>query len=83
MTQPTVLVTTRSFGKEVREPLERLQREGCRILEWREGSGLPESDLLAKLAEADAWIVAFHPDRPRPPGPGAAAARSSPSTVSA
>jgi len=64
MTQPTVLVTTRSFGKEVREPLERLQREGCRILEWREGSGLFESDLLATLAEADAWIVAFHPIGP-------------------
>jgi D-3-phosphoglycerate dehydrogenase len=64
MTQPTVLVTTRSFGKDVREPLERLQREGCRILEWREGSGLPESDLLAKVGEADAWIVAFHPIGP-------------------
>jgi D-3-phosphoglycerate dehydrogenase len=64
MTEPTVLITTRSFGKEVREPLERLQREGCRILEWREGSGLLESDLLAKVAEADAWIVAFHPIGP-------------------
>jgi D-3-phosphoglycerate dehydrogenase len=64
MTRPTVLITTRSFGKEVREPLERLQREGCRILEWREGGGLPESDLLAKLAEADGWIVAFHPIGP-------------------
>lgn len=58
---PTVLVTTRSFGKEVREPLVRLMEAGCRILEWREGGGLPESDLLTKLAEADAWIVAFHP----------------------
>ncbi|MBP1777735.1 MAG: 2-hydroxyacid dehydrogenase [candidate division NC10 bacterium] len=56
-----VLVTTRSFGKEVREPMERLRREGCHILEWREGSGLPESDLLAKVTQADAWIVAFHP----------------------
>ena len=56
-----VLVTTRSFGKEVREPMERLRREGCHILEWREGSGLPESDLLAKVGEVDAWIVAFHP----------------------
>ena len=64
MEPATVLVTTRSFGKEVREPLERLQREGCRILEWREGGGLPESDLLAKLAEADGWIVAFHPIGP-------------------
>jgi D-3-phosphoglycerate dehydrogenase len=64
MTQPTVLITTRSFGKEVREPLERLQREGCRIVEWREGSGVPESDLLAKVGEADAWIVAFHPIGP-------------------
>jgi D-3-phosphoglycerate dehydrogenase len=56
-----VLVTTRSFGKEVREPMERLRGEGCHILEWREGSSLPESDLLAKVAQADAWIVAFHP----------------------
>jgi D-3-phosphoglycerate dehydrogenase len=57
----TVLVTTRSFGREVPEPLERLKRAGIRILEWREGSGRPESELLEKLAEADAWIVAFHP----------------------
>ena len=58
---PTVLVTTRSFGKEVREPLERLIQEGCRILEWREGGGLDEADLRAKVAQADGWIVAFHP----------------------
>jgi phosphoglycerate dehydrogenase-like enzyme len=64
MAQPTVLITTRSFGREVREPLERLLREGTRVLEWREGSGQPESDLRAKLAEADAWIVAFHPISP-------------------
>lgn len=62
--QRTVLVTTRSFGKEVRDPLERLIAEGCTILEWREGSGLSEADLLAKLAVADAWIVAFHPIGP-------------------
>jgi D-3-phosphoglycerate dehydrogenase / 2-oxoglutarate reductase len=61
MPQPTVLVTTRSFGREVPEPLERLRKAGCTILEWREGSGLPETDLAAKAAEADAWIVAFHP----------------------
>jgi D-3-phosphoglycerate dehydrogenase len=61
MAHPTVLVTTRSFGQEVREPLVRLIEAGCRILEWREGCGLSESDLLTKLAEADAWIVAFHP----------------------
>ncbi|HSB53968.1 MAG TPA: NAD(P)-dependent oxidoreductase, partial [Gemmatimonadales bacterium] len=57
----TVLVSTRSFGKEIREPLLRLMDQGCRILEWREGGGLPESDLLTQLREADAWIVAFHP----------------------
>ena len=57
----TVLVTTRSFGKEVREPLERLRQAQCRILEWREGSGLDETDLRNKVAQADAWIVAFHP----------------------
>jgi D-3-phosphoglycerate dehydrogenase len=61
MKPENVLVTTRSFGKEVREPMERLRREGCHILEWREGSGLPESDLLANVTQADAWIVAFHP----------------------
>jgi D-3-phosphoglycerate dehydrogenase len=64
MAQLSVLVTTRSFGREIPEPMERLQREGIRILEWREGSGLAEADLLAKLAEADAWIVAFHPIGP-------------------
>jgi D-3-phosphoglycerate dehydrogenase / 2-oxoglutarate reductase len=41
--------------------MERLKREGIRILEWREGSGLSENDLVAKVAQADAWIVAFHP----------------------
>ena len=41
--------------------MERLKREGIRILEWREGSGLSETDLVAKVAQADAWIVAFHP----------------------
>jgi D-3-phosphoglycerate dehydrogenase len=61
MAQATVLVTTRSFGREVREPMERLKREGFRILEWREGSGLDEADLRMKVAQADAWIVAFHP----------------------
>lgn len=64
MERPTVLVTTRSFGKEVGEPLERLRGAGCRVLEWREGSGLPEADLIAKLAGTDAWIVAFHPIGP-------------------
>jgi D-3-phosphoglycerate dehydrogenase len=64
MAQRSVLVTTRSFGREIPEPMERIQREGIRILEWREGSGLPETDLMAKLAEADAWIVAFHPIGP-------------------
>ena len=61
MSRLTVLVTTRSFGREVPEPMERLKREGIRILEWREGSGLSENDLVAKVTQADAWIVAFHP----------------------
>lgn len=61
MAHATVLVTTRSFGREVPEPMERLKREGIRTLEWREGSGLSETDLVAKVAQADAWIVAFHP----------------------
>ena len=61
MVRATVLVTTRSFGREVPEPMERLKREGIRILEWREGSGLDEADLRDKVAQADAWIVAFHP----------------------
>lgn len=56
-----VLVTTRSFGREVSDPLERLKQAGCAILEWREGTGLPTSDLEKKLAQADAWIVASHP----------------------
>ncbi|MEI8191800.1 MAG: phosphoglycerate dehydrogenase, partial [candidate division NC10 bacterium] len=64
MAQATVLVTTRSFGREIPEPMERLKREGIRILEWREGSGLDEADLRAKVAQADAWIVAFHPIGP-------------------
>jgi hypothetical protein len=33
MAQATVLVTTRSFGRKVPEPMERLKREGIRILE--------------------------------------------------
>jgi len=61
MAQATVLVTTRSFGREVSEPMDRLRKAGCTILEWREGSGLDEADLRTKVARADAWIVAFHP----------------------
>jgi len=61
MPQFTVLVTTRSFGRDIPEPMERLRKAGATVLEWREGSGLPEADLRAKLAQADAWIVAFHP----------------------
>jgi D-3-phosphoglycerate dehydrogenase len=61
LSQPIVLVTTRSFGREVPEPMDCLRKAGCAILEWREGSGLPEADLRAKVAQADAWIVAFHP----------------------
>ena len=61
MAHETVLVTTRSFGREIPQPMERLTREGTRIIEWREGSGLDEADLRAKVAQADAWIVAFHP----------------------
>ena len=61
----TLLVTTRSFGREVPEPMERLKQAGIRIVEWREGSGLAESDLLDKLAEADAWAVSFHPIGPK------------------
>ena len=54
MAHATVLVTTRSFGWEVAEPLDRLRKSGCAILEWREGSALPGSDLLAKLSVTDA-----------------------------
>ena len=61
MGEHTVLVTTRSFGREVPEPMERLKAEGCTILEWREGSGADPADLRTKVAQADAWIVAFHP----------------------
>lgn len=57
----TVLVTTRSFGREVPEPLERLRQHGCAILEWREGSGRDPAELRPLLAQAEAWIVAFHP----------------------
>ncbi len=61
MGERTVLVTTRSFGREVPEPLERLKAEGCTILEWREGSGADPADLRAMVARVEAWIVAFHP----------------------
>ena len=65
MSQLTVLVTTRSFGREVPEPMERLRKAGCAILEWREGSGLDEADLRAKIAQADPWIVASTPSARR------------------
>jgi len=61
MRNHTILVTTRSFGREVPEPMDRLRKAGCTVLEWREGSGLDEADLRTKVAHADAWIVAFHP----------------------
>jgi len=52
-----VLVTTRSFGKVVAEPMERLRREGLHILEWREETGLGIDDLKEKVSQADAWII--------------------------
>jgi len=61
MKKYNVLVTARSFGKEVREPKERLLKEGFRILEWREGSGLELKELIEKVAQADAWIVGSYP----------------------
>ena len=56
-----VLVTARSFGKEVPEPMERLLKEGLHILEWREGSGHEISELIGKIGQADAWIVGSYP----------------------
>lgn len=52
-----VLVTTRSFGKIVPEPMERLRKEGLHILEWREETGLGIDDLREKVRQADAWII--------------------------
>jgi D-3-phosphoglycerate dehydrogenase len=61
MKKHNVLITARSFGKEVPEPMERLIKRGFRILEWREGSGLGVSELIGKVGEADAWIVGSYP----------------------
>ena len=61
MKKYNVLITARSFGKEVPEPMERLMKQGFRILEWREGSGLEASELIGKVGQADAWIVGSYP----------------------
>jgi D-3-phosphoglycerate dehydrogenase len=61
MKEHNVLITARSFGKEVPEPMERLVKQGFHILEWREGSGLEVSELIGKVGQADAWIVGSYP----------------------
>ncbi len=61
MKEHNVLITARSFGKEIPEPMERLIKHGFRIMEWREGTGLEVSELIAKVGEADAWIVGSYP----------------------
>ena len=61
MKEHNVLITARSFGKEVPEPMERLIQHGFRIMEWREGTGLEVSELIAKVGQADAWIVGSYP----------------------
>jgi len=61
MKKHNVLITARSFGKEVPEPMERLVKQGFSILEWREGSGLGVSELIGKVGQADAWIVGSYP----------------------
>ncbi len=58
---PTLLVSARSFGKVVPEPLQRLRHTGLDIREFREGPDLDEAGLRAALREVDAWIVSFHP----------------------
>jgi D-3-phosphoglycerate dehydrogenase len=61
MKKHNVLITARSFGKEVPESMERRIKQGFRILEWREGSGLEVSELIRKVGQADAWIVGSYP----------------------
>jgi len=61
MKKQNVLITARSFGKEVPEPMERLIKQGFHILEWREGGRREISELLGKVGQADAWIVGSYP----------------------
>lgn len=56
-----VLVTTRSFGKIVSEPMERLRNEGIHILEWREETGLGIDKLKEMVLQADGWIIGNYP----------------------
>lgn len=59
--RPTLLISARSFGKVVPEPLQRLREAGLDVREFREGPDLDEPGLRAALREAAAWIVSFHP----------------------
>lgn len=59
--QPTVIISARSFGKVIPEPMQRLRAAGLNLLEFREGPDLDEQGLRAALAGADGWLVSFHP----------------------
>lgn len=59
--QPTVIISARSFGKVVPEPMQRLRSAGLNIAEFREGPDMNQAGLRAALADAAAWIVSFHP----------------------
>lgn len=57
----SVVISARSFGKIVPEPLEKLRAAGLNILEYREGPDLDEVGLREALRTAEAWLVSFYP----------------------
>lgn len=61
MENATVIVSARSFGKIIPEPMQQLQDYGCSIIECREGKDIQHDRLQQAVRTADAWIVSFYP----------------------
>ena len=57
----TVMVSARSFGKIIPEPMKKLQENGFSIIECREGKDIDHAQLKKAVETADALIVSFYP----------------------
>jgi len=52
-----VLITSTSFGKVVKEPVEILKSKGYRLIWNKSGRPLKEDELVEKVHDVDAWIA--------------------------
>ena len=58
---PKLVISARSFGLAHPPALQRVRDMGFEVVECREGPGLDSGRLHAAVADADIWVLAFHP----------------------